>query len=115
MFVVSECSEGMSIYDNVLLEDKRTMNYTYIVQCSDDTFYTGWTNDLEGRLQAHNEGRGAKYTRPRRPVRLIYYEEFASKQEAMSREYAIKHMTRRQKEKLCGGFCSLGSLAAGKQ
>ena len=78
------------------------MNYTYIVRCADDTFYTGWTNDLENRMQAHNAGRGAKYTRPRRPVTLIYYEEYSSREEAMSREYAIKRLTRRQKEKLCG-------------
>lgn len=73
------------------------MNYTYIVRCADDTLYTGWTNDLENRIKAHNEGRGAKYTRCRRPVSLFYYEEFQSKTEAMSREYAIKRMTRRQK------------------
>lgn len=73
------------------------MNYTYIVRCADDTLYTGWTNDLENRIKAHNEGRGAKYTRSRRPVVLFYYEEYQSKAEAMSREYAIKRMTRRQK------------------
>lgn len=73
------------------------MNYTYIVRCADDTLYTGWTNDLENRIKVHNEGRGAKYTRCRRPVVLFYYEEYQSKTEAMSREYAIKRMTRRQK------------------
>lgn len=77
------------------------MNYTYIVRCADDTLYTGWTNDLNNRLKAHNEGRGARYTRPRRPVELVYYEAFPSKAEAMSREYAIKKLTRRQKESLC--------------
>ena len=50
------------------------MNYTYILQCSDGSLYTGWTNDLEARIQAHNAGRGAKYTRSRRPVKLVYYE-----------------------------------------
>ena len=51
------------------------MNYTYILRCSDGSLYTGWTNDLEKRVRAHNEGRGAKYTKSRRPVVLAYYEE----------------------------------------
>lgn len=76
------------------------MNYTYIVKCSDGTFYTGWTNNLEKRIKSHNAGTGAKYTRSRLPVTLIYYEAFATKQEAMQREYAIKQLTRRQKEAL---------------
>ena len=76
------------------------MNYTYILKCSDGTLYTGWTNNLEKRLNAHNSGKGAKYTKVRRPVQLMYYEEFATKEEAMKREYAIKHFTRTQKEKL---------------
>jgi putative endonuclease len=79
------------------------MNYTYIVQCSDGTFYTGWTNDLQKRLAAHNEGRGAKYTKSRRPVKLVYYETFETKQEAMSREYHLKQLTRAQKEALIAG------------
>lgn len=78
------------------------MNYTYILKCNDDSLYTGWTNDLEKRIQVHNEGKGAKYTKSRRPVTLVYYEKFQSKEEAMKREYAIKHMTRAQKEKLVG-------------
>ena len=76
------------------------MNYTYILKCSDETLYTGWTNDLEKRINAHNAGKGAKYTKNRRPVELAYYEEFATKAEAMSREYAIKQLTRRKKEEL---------------
>ena len=65
------------------------MNYTYVVRCSDGTYYTGWTNDLDKRIRAHNEGKGAKYTRSRGPVELVYYEEFESKEEAMSREVRI--------------------------
>lgn len=76
------------------------LNYTYILKCKDGTYYTGWTNNLEKRLKDHNEGRGAKYTKTRLPVSLIYYEEFQTKEEAMSREYAIKHMTRKEKEKI---------------
>lgn len=80
------------------MEEK--VNYTYILECSDGTLYTGWTNNLEKRLKAHNAGRGAKYTKTRRPVVLKYYECFASKEEAMKREYDIKQMTRKQKEEL---------------
>lgn len=76
------------------------MNYTYILRCRDKSLYTGWTNDIEKRLREHNEGRGAKYTRGRTPVELVYYEAFDTKEEAMKREYAIKHMSRSQKEKL---------------
>lgn len=76
------------------------MNYTYIVKCSDGTFYTGWTNDLTRRMEAHNQGRGAKYTKARRPVTLIYYETFETKEEAMKREYAIKRLSREEKEEL---------------
>ena len=68
------------------------MNYTYILKCKDETLYTGWTNDIEKRLEAHNAGKGAKYTRSRRPVELVYLEQFETKEEAMRREYAIKHM-----------------------
>lgn len=74
------------------------MNYTYIVQCADGTLYAGWTNCLQKRLKAHNEGKaGAKYTRSKRPVKLVYYEGFETKEEAMRREYAIKQLTRKQK------------------
>ena len=79
------------------------MNYTYILECKDGTYYTGWTNHLEKRLKEHNEGKGAKYTKARTPVKLLYYEEFDSKEEAMKREYAIKQMKRKEKEKLING------------
>lgn len=73
------------------------MNYTYILRCADGTLYTGWTNDLEKRLAAHNAGLGAKYTKPRRPVTLVYSEAFATKEEAMRREFSIKRLTRAEK------------------
>lgn len=76
------------------------MNYTYVVKCSDGSLYTGWTNHLEQRIQAHNEGRGAKYTKSRRPVELVYYEELETKEEAMRREYAIKQLSRAEKIQL---------------
>lgn len=75
-------------------------NYTYILKCSDNTLYTGWTNNLEKRLAAHNSGTASKCTRSRRPVTLVYYEEFESKEEAMRREYAIKQLSAEQKRKL---------------
>ena len=71
------------------------MNYTYIVKCADGTLYTGWTNCLQKRMKAHNEGKnGAKYPRTKRPVTLVYYEGFSTKEEAMRREYEIKQFTR---------------------
>lgn len=73
------------------------MNYVYILKCSDETLYTGWTNNLDKRLEAHNSGKGAKYTRVRLPVKLVYYEEYEDKIEAMKREYAIKRLTRKDK------------------
>lgn len=76
------------------------MNYTYIVKCSDGSLYTGWTNDLEKRIKAHNDGKGAKYTKSRRPVVLAYYEEFQSKEEAMRREWEIKQMSREKKMRM---------------
>lgn len=72
-------------------------NYTYIVKCSDETLYTGWTNNLKKRLEAYNSGKGAKYTKNRRPVELVYFEEYDTKQEAMKREYAIKQLSRQKK------------------
>lgn len=75
-------------------------NYTYVVKCSDGSLYTGWTTDVTRRVKEHNEGKGAKYTKSRRPVELVYYEAFETKQEAMKREYAIKQLSREEKEKL---------------
>lgn len=79
------------------------MNYTYILECADGTYYCGWTNDLEKRVKVHNEGKGGKYTRARLPVKLVYNEEFDTKEEAMSREWHIKQLSRREKEKLIKG------------
>lgn len=76
--------------------------FTYIVRCADESLYCGWTTDLKKRMDAHNgviKG-GAKYTKYRRPVYLVYYESFQSKQEAQSREYAIKRLDRIQKLQL---------------
>lgn len=72
-------------------------NVTYILKCSDNSLYTGWTNDIKHRLKMHNEGKGAKYTRGRGPVELVYPEEFDTKQEAMSKEAKIKRLTRKEK------------------
>lgn len=75
-------------------------NVTYMLRCSDGTLYTGWTNNIEKRVQAHNAGKGGKYTRVRTPVELVYLEEYETRQEAMSREVQIKRLTRKEKEKL---------------
>lgn len=76
------------------------MNYTYILLCADSTLYCGWTNHLEKRIKAHNEGKGAKYTRGRRPVSLVYQEEYQEKEEAMKREAEIKKLSKKEKLKL---------------
>ena len=73
------------------------MNYTYILECNDGTLYTGWTNNLEKRIKAHNDGKGAKYTRSRLPVKLVYFEEFESAVDAQKREYQIKRLKRSEK------------------
>lgn len=79
------------------------MNYTYVLRCADGSLYCGWTNHLEERVKAHNEGKGAKYTRGRGPVELVYYEEFETKSEAMRREWEIKKMDRKDKLRVIGG------------
>lgn len=83
------------------MEEKR--NITYILKCSDGTLYTGWTNNLDKRLKDHNAGQGAKYTKGRRPVRLVYAEAHGTKREAMQRESQIKKLTRKEKEALIQG------------
>ena len=75
------------------------MNYVYILRCADGSLYCGWTTDLKARTDTHNAGTGAKYTRSRRPVELVYHEEYEDRHEAMSREWHIKRMSR--EEKLC--------------
>jgi len=74
--------------------------YCYILECSDGTFYTGWSTDPERRERQHNAGRGARYTRDRRPVRLVYVEEQADKPSALRRELRIKRLPREKKIKL---------------
>ncbi|MBD8972772.1 MAG: GIY-YIG nuclease family protein [Clostridiales bacterium] len=71
-----------------------------MVECGDGSLYTGWTNHLAKRIQNHNQGKGAKYTRSRLPVHLVYYEVFATKQEAMQRECAIKKLKHKDKLQL---------------
>jgi len=77
----------------------------YIVECVDQTLYTGWTTNIEQRLKAHNAGRGAKYTRSRAPVRLVYTEEKPDRRTAMQRELEIKRMNRAGKLKLISNQC----------
>lgn len=76
------------------------MNYVYMLRCRDGSLYTGWTNNLEKRLKAHNSGVASKYTRTRLPAELVYSEEWESKEAAMSREWHIKRLTREEKLKL---------------
>ena len=73
------------------------MNYVYILRCADNSLYTGWTNNLDRRIKMHVNGKGAKYTKSRLPVELVYFEEYEDKIEAMKREYAIKQLKRKEK------------------
>ena len=75
-------------------------HYIYILECADHTLYTGYTNDIEKRIKTHNESKGAKYTRGRRPVRLLYSEEFETKSEALKREIAVKKLSKEKKLQL---------------
>lgn len=79
------------------------MGYTYIVECSDGSLYTGWAIDVEKRVKAHNDGKGAKYTKSRRPVKLVYKKYFPDKIDAMKYESAIKRLTRGEKKLLIEG------------
>ena len=79
------------------------VHYAYVLRCSDGSFYTGYTTDVERRLGEHNAGDGAKYTRGRTPVELVHVERFESKSAAMSREYEIKQLSRSRKETLVDG------------
>lgn len=76
------------------------MNYVYLLRCSDGSLYCGWTTDPEARLKVHNAGKGAKYTRSRLPVEIVWLEAHADRHEALSREWHIKRMSRVEKEKL---------------
>lgn len=93
------------IKDNAIIKNKKA--YVYFVRCSDSSLYCGYTTNLERRLKAHNSGKGAKYTSSRLPVSLVYFEEFDSKEEAMSREWHIHHdkeFTKQQKEEMVKTF-----------
>jgi putative endonuclease len=74
--------------------------FAYLARCSDGSLYAGYTNDIAGRELAHNEGKGARYTRPRRPVKIVYSEGFLNRSEAMRREAALKKLTKVEKEAL---------------
>ena len=104
--------QGMIVDCDTILNDasvqgdeSKEMHYIYLVRCSDDSLYCGWTTDLKRRIDAHNGHipGGAKYTRGRRPVTLVYSESFHQKQEAQRREYAIKRMTKTKKLRLIKG------------
>ena len=80
------------------------MFFAYLVRCADGTLYGGYTTDLQKRLAAHNSGKGAKYTRSRLPVELVWWEECPTRQAAMSREWQVKHLSREEKLKLVEDF-----------
>lgn len=78
--------------------------YVYMLRCKDGSLYTGWTDDLQHRLQMHNQGKGAKYTKGRGPLELVYSETVADKSSALKREYALKRLSRKDKLALCAAY-----------
>ncbi|MEK4484023.1 GIY-YIG nuclease family protein [Psychrobacillus sp. FSL H8-0484] len=85
------------------MERNEKVHTFYVLECNDGSYYAGYTNDLEKRIAVHNDGKGAKYTRAKRPVTCIYSEIYETKQEAMQAEYAFKQLTRKQKTHYMGG------------
>lgn len=76
---------------------EKAEHYFYVLECADGSYYAGYTNDLEKRLEAHNTGKGAKYTRAKGPVEMIYHESFSTKTAAMKAEYAFKQLSKAKK------------------
>lgn len=93
-------SNGYSANDRCIMNSGSSGNYVYILECSDGTLYTGWSTDIKNRVQVHNSGKGAKYTRGRLPVLLVYWEKHDTKSEALKREQTIKNMSRSLKLEL---------------
>jgi putative endonuclease len=87
---------------------KAKENVVYILECSDGSLYTGWTNNLTKRLKTHSKGKGSKYTRSRLPIKLVYFETFEEKGDALRREYFIKTLTRKKKLDLILTFSKIG-------
>jgi putative endonuclease len=90
----------VSVTEPSLTNQEKKQWFVYIIECCDKSLYTGITNNLENRIKTHNEGKGAKYTRARRPVTLKYYESASDKSSASKREIAIKKLSKNQKIKL---------------
>lgn len=97
------CPAGQKKEGERMEQEKARSYYVYMLRCADDTLYTGSTTDLARREQAHNSGKGAKYTRARRPVKMVYHEQLPSWPDALRREAAIKKLKRAEKEKLIEG------------
>ncbi len=87
-----------------MMSCEETSAYVYMVKCADGSLYTGWTNNIENRLRAHNKGTGAKYTKTRRPVHLVYAQRLSDKKEAMRQEYRIKQLSREKKLELIATY-----------
>ena len=94
---ISQKESGEEETRRMVSENQEEKNYMYLLRCADGTFYCGWTNHLEARVEAHNAGKGAKYTRSRLPVELVYREALGDKSAALRREREIKKLTRAQK------------------
>ncbi len=101
--ILSGGQAGSDFKTSPAVIDKNETHYVYIIKCADDSLYCGWTNNLEKRFEAHKAGKGAKYTKGRGPLELVYYEEFNNKSDALKREIEIKQLSRAEKDKLIKG------------
>lgn len=102
---MKKCERGITILRDCTLMGRRMNNWVvYIVECGDGTFYTGATNDLARRLKAHNRGRGAKYTRARLPVTLLFFRDGFTKSQALQLENKVKRQKRMDKVKFLKSF-----------
>ena len=90
--------------------EKISEHVFYVLECGDGSYYAGYTNDLERRIRVHNDGKGAKYTRAKRPVHCIYHETYGTKREAMQAEYKFKQLKRNEKEIHIGKGKSLNEI-----
>jgi putative endonuclease len=87
-----------------ILEERERSHFVYILECTGNRFYTGYTKNLEGRFEQHLAGRGGMFTRLNKPLRMVYYETHKTQRAALRRERQIKQLSRPEKEELIGGF-----------
>lgn len=112
---IVELKNEVDIGDGMWYSSFAMKYYVYILFCADGTYYTGWTTNIQKRLATHSKGKGAKYTRGRLPVRLLWFAPFESKSEAMKKEYAIKQLSKDGKRAITRGAVNKISYGSGNK